>query len=98
MPKRVQPHGGALNAGGTPGNAGGGRPRKVWKEFLEELRRDPEVQDELLAAAKDRTSAGFRTAIALAEKYDPDKPAEKAELKISALEGLIAGSWSKADA
>lgn len=49
MAKVVQPHGGALNAGGTPGNAGGtGRPPNWLKDFCDELLHDPKTQ----AAAK----------------------------------------------
>lgn len=95
--KVPQPHGGALNAGGTPGNKGGtGRPPNSFRAFLKTLREDPEVQSAILSAAKDPTSRGFSTAMALAEKYDDDKPAERGELKVSGLESLIAQSWGKA--
>jgi hypothetical protein len=32
-----QPHGGALNAGGTPGNKGGGRPKDEFKAICQRL-------------------------------------------------------------
>jgi hypothetical protein len=32
-----QPHGGALNAGGTPGNRGGGRPPDEFKRRMAEM-------------------------------------------------------------
>lgn len=35
--KVPQPHGGALNAGGTPGNAGGGRPKDEFKALCREM-------------------------------------------------------------
>ncbi len=35
--KVPQPHGGALNDGGTPNNKGGGRPRDEWKHTLQGL-------------------------------------------------------------
>lgn len=36
--KTPQPHGGALNAGGTPGNRGGGRPPDEYRKLLSEIR------------------------------------------------------------
>lgn len=94
--KVPQPHGGALNAGGTPGNKGGtGRPPNSFRAFLKTLREDPEVQSAILSAAKDPTSRGFSTAMALAEKYDDDKPAEKAELTVSGLEDILTRSYAK---
>lgn len=41
-PQKVpQEHGGALNSGGTPGNAGGGRLPDEYKDWLNTLKRDP---------------------------------------------------------
>ena len=37
-PEKVeQPHGGALNSGGTPGNKGGGRPPQEFRERMRQL-------------------------------------------------------------
>lgn len=44
--KIPQPHGGALNSGGTPGNKGGpGRPPSVLKAFTRELLEDEAVKE-----------------------------------------------------
>lgn len=75
--KVPQPHGGALNAGGTPGNKGGGRPPKAFKDFLSELRRDPDAQDALEKAAKNPGSPAFRAAWSIAAQYDDERPGEK---------------------
>jgi hypothetical protein len=80
VPKVPQPHGGALNAGGTPGNKGGGRPPKAFKNFLAELRNDPDAQDALARAAKDPALGSFGAAWKLASEYDDDKPAKKIEV------------------
>lgn len=80
IPKIPQPHGGALNAGGTPGNAGGGRPPKIWKNFLAELRDDPQVQQALESAARNAESRNFKAALDVIVRYDEDKPAEEIRL------------------
>lgn len=41
--KIPQAHGGALNAGGTFGNKGGGRPPNAWKEAIRGLLEEPET-------------------------------------------------------
>lgn len=78
--KIPQAHGGALNAGGTPGNAGGGRPPKAFKDFLAELRRDPLAQAALEKAAKDSESRSFGAAWKIVADYDDEKPAEKRQI------------------
>lgn len=69
IPKIPQPHGGALNAGGTPGNKGGtGRPpSEVRKAFLAALEGGPEA---LVAIIQSPTSrdADRIAAIAAAAK------------------------------
>lgn len=80
IPKIPQPHGGALNAGGTPGNAGGGRPKKAFKQFLAELREDPDAQTALANAAKDMGSRGaFSAAWGVITDYDEERPGKKHE-------------------
>lgn len=86
--KVPQSHGGALNAGGTPGNAGGGRPQKAFKDFLSELRKDPEVQDALARAAKDETSTSFRAAHSIMAQYDTEKPAERKVIQLDGPQGI----------
>lgn len=78
--KVPQPHGGALNAGGSPGNAGGGRPPKAFKDFLAELRRDPASQEALKTAAQSAGNKNFGHAWKVAIEYDDEKPAKKVEL------------------
>lgn len=78
---KAQPHGGALLAGGLPGNKGGtGRPPNVFKTFLARLRQDPDFQDALEKAAKDPTGRGFGAALKVVTDYDDDKPAEKKQI------------------
>ena len=80
IPKVPQPHGGALNAGGTPGNAGGGRPPKAFKDFLAELRKDQTAQEVLKAVATDAGNKNCVAAWKLIADYDDEKPAKKLEL------------------
>jgi hypothetical protein len=47
-----QKRGGALKSGGTPGNKGGGRPKKEWTQFCRELVEDPQVQERMLMTAR----------------------------------------------
>lgn len=51
LPRVVQPHGGALNAGGTPGNRGGGRKRDEIRAKLERIvdERGVKYLDDVLA-------------------------------------------------
>jgi hypothetical protein len=69
------------NTGGKPGRSG--RPPKAFKDFLAELRRDPDAQAALEAAAKNPKSPGFRSAWQLAAQYDTEKPGEKHEHTIT---------------
>ena len=77
---KPQPHGGALLAGGIPGNKGGGRPPNAFKDFLADLRRDPQALAALRAAACDPSLRSFGAAWKLAADYDDDKPAEKRQI------------------
>lgn len=79
-PKVPQAHGGALNAGGTPGNKGGGRPPQAFKDFLATLRNDPDAQDALKKAALDPAMGSFGAAWKIVTEYDDAKPAKKLEL------------------
>ena len=79
--KVPQPHGGALNSGGTPGNKGGmGRPPLRLLEALRKVREDPQNQEVLHRAAGDSKDPGFTTAWRLATDYDPDRPGQKHDL------------------
>lgn len=78
--KIPQKHGGALNAGGTPGNRGGGRPPKPFKDFLAELRKDPTAQETLKAVATDAGNKNCVAAWKLIAEYDDEKPAKKVEV------------------
>lgn len=58
--KIPQPHGGALNAGGTPGNKGGtGRPPNEHIEYCRELLSDPACEAEAKAVLTDRFHGAF---------------------------------------
>src|ERR1700737_162464 len=72
-----QPHGGALNSGGTPGNAGGGRPKNAFKNFLSDLRADPAGLAAFETVARDPKLKNWGAAWKLMADYDDDKPAEK---------------------
>lgn len=69
MRKIPQPHGGALNAGGTPGNKGGtGRPpSEVRRAFLEALQGGPAALQAIIASSASR-DADRIAAIAAAAK------------------------------
>jgi hypothetical protein len=88
MPEKVpQPHGGALLRGGMPGNKGGGRPPSPFKNFIRELRDNPDVQDALKRAAQDEYSRGFAAAWKIITEYDPerpkgDEPGQKVEIHV----------------
>jgi hypothetical protein len=76
--KRTQPHGGALNVGGTPGNAGGtGRPTKAFKKFCRELAASEEYQEALRQAATTWASKNFVGAAKLVASFATSKPAKK---------------------
>lgn len=77
---KPQPRGGALLAGGIPGNKGGGRPPNAFKDFLADLRKDPEALAALRAAACDPSLRSFGAAWKLAADYDDEKPAEKRQI------------------
>lgn len=86
-------NGNVLPLGNHPGNTGGkpgrsGRPRLEWKDAFAELRKDPDVQSAIERAAKDEKSRGFRSALAVLERYDPDRPALKLEHSGSIAIGL----------
>jgi hypothetical protein len=77
-----QPHGGALNSGGTPGNKGGpGRPPKVFKMFCTDLTSDPEFQSQLERTAKDPGSQHYIGAVKLATAYSEGLPSQPIALK-----------------
>jgi membrane glycosyltransferase len=64
-----------LKSGGTPGNKGGGRPPKAFKNFLAEMRQNPKVQEAFELAATDPDHKHFAAAMKLLADYDEDAPA-----------------------
>lgn len=59
-PKIAQPHGGSLNAGGTPGNRGGaGRPPNWLKEWCEDQLASPAVRKAVERVLRDHRHPGF---------------------------------------
>src|SRR5262245_5047287 len=82
-----QPHGGALLAGGKPGNKGGtGRPSKKFSVFMRELREKAEVHDAIERAAKDETSRGFAPVLNTLKEYDEERPGQKVEVTVLTVE------------
>ena len=71
-----QKRGGALKSGGTPGNKGGGRPKKEWTQFCRDLVEDPEVQERMLTTARSN-ERGQIGAVQLAAAYAVGKPVER---------------------
>jgi hypothetical protein len=61
LPARIeQPHGGAINAGGTPGNVGGsGPPRAAYREYCRNELERPEVQAAVRRALQNEESRSF---------------------------------------
>ena len=65
VPLIPQEHGGALLAGGVPGNKGGtGRPSLEFKEWCASLLDDPEVRAEAEAVLKDKKHPAFKAMFA----------------------------------
>lgn len=77
-PEKVpQPHGGALNAGGTPGNKGGtGRPPTEHLEWCRRVVSDPDAEREVEAVLKDRNHAAFATMWKVMMERGYGKPAQ----------------------
>lgn len=63
--------------GPAKGAPNAGRPPKLFKEFLEAVRSNPDAQDALLKAAKDPDSKNFGNAWKVLTDYDDAKPAAK---------------------
>lgn len=72
-------HGGVLLSG-NPGNKGGGRPPKAFKQFLADLRQDPRVQLAIEKAATDADAKNFKAALDVIVRYDIEKPAEQVDV------------------
>lgn len=72
-------HGGLLLSG-NPGNKGGGRPPKAFKDFLADLRNDPKVQEAIEKAAQDHEARNFKAALDVIVRYDIEKPAEQLDV------------------
>lgn len=75
----------ALPVGNHPGNTGGkkgrsGRKPNAFKDFLAQLRRDPEALEAFRQAALDPTCRSFGSAWKLMSDYDDEKPAEKKQI------------------
>lgn len=92
--KVPQPHGGALNAGGTPGNKGGtGRPPNEFKDFLAKLLDDPKVRDSVEQILRDKDHKAFSTVYGDTVDRVHGKAKQPLEHTMSAsMEELLAGS------
>ena len=70
-----QPHGGALNNGGTPGHKGGtGRPRDEFKRWMREMASGEDVERGLEAILKDSTTPLFLGALKHVTEHGYGKP------------------------
>lgn len=78
-------NGGTLNVG-NPGNAGGGRPTKAFRNFLADLRSDPDAQAAIAEAARNSASRNFKAAWDVITDYDDEKPAKKLDVDLPAAE------------
>lgn len=74
------------------GKAGrSGRPSYGWLDFTAGLRGDVAVQRAIRVAASDPESRGFKAAIDLLAKYDPELPGRKVQLDAHVtVQGVIA--------
>lgn len=64
---------------GNPGNKGGGRPPRAFKDAIRAIREKPEVHDAIELAASDPSSKGFNAALRVITDYDEDRPGQKVE-------------------
>jgi hypothetical protein len=74
-----QPNGGALKAGGTPGNRGGtGRPPNAFKDFMRRVSDSPEAREHfervILLGPYGKDGSDFWEAFKLAAAYGYGKP------------------------
>lgn len=80
MVKIPQPHGGALNAGGTPGNKGGtGRPPNWLKEWCDDLLADADAKAQVEAILKDNKHQAYATMWKAVAERAHGKPKETVE-------------------
>lgn len=77
IPQIPQPHGGALNARGTPGNRGGklgGRPPDAFKRMMRELASSPEAEARIRGAIKNKLSPDWLPALKFAAEHGYGRP------------------------
>lgn len=78
--KIPQPHGGALNSGGTPGNKGGtGRPPNEHVEWCRSVVDDPRSREQVAAVLRDRDHPAFATMWKVLAERGHGKVAERHE-------------------
>src|SRR5205809_602307 len=76
-----QPHGGALNAGGTPGNAGGtGRPPNWLKDWCDDLLAKPECKEQVESVLKDSKHPAYATMWKAVAERAHGKPKESIDI------------------
>ena len=78
--KRPQPHGGALNAGGTPGNRGGGRPKDEFKALMRQLVSCAPTETQLKTILSDAAHPHFMRALDFATAHGYGRPTETVEM------------------
>ena len=60
--------------GNGPPNGSGGRPPAMFRDFIAELRSDPNVQEELRRTLLDRNSKHYAAALRVLVDYDDELP------------------------
>lgn len=93
--KVPQAHGGALNAGGTPGNAGGGRPPNWLRDFCDDLLASEACKKQVEEILADKEHPAFATMWKAAGDRAKGKPAQSIDVTSNGktLEQLVVASW-----
>jgi hypothetical protein len=74
-----QPHGGALQRGGTPGNKGGGRPKNEFKAICRELTTREATLIAVMAILEDPKHEHYMSALKWASEHGYGKATETIE-------------------
>lgn len=87
-------NGGTLNAGGTPGNKGGGRPPDAFKAMCRELASADKVRDRVIEILENPRHIYFLGALKWASEHGYGSPKQAIEHSISeqTIEDLVAAS------
>jgi hypothetical protein len=96
VPKIPQPRGGALYAGGVPGNKGStGRPPNWLKDWCDELLAEETTKAQVKAILSDKKHPAFKEMWKAVADRAHGKPKETSDVNLRVtLEELVAGSWT----